>query len=318
MLLCVTEQVLHGIELGRIARQPLEHDVPVEGFDVVAHQAAAVSWQPVPYHQQLAADGALEGFEKLHHLHPGNGAVEESEVKAPQSHPGHQRKLLPVEAVLQHWCLPSGRPGAHASGPLAQSRLVDEDDSSSLSSGVFFRADQRFCFHSRIASSSRCVARPTGRCGLKPSSRNRRQTCEMLKAWPKSRSINFATLARVHTSVGNPLVTAPCSNCLLSCARCFASSAPGRPKGLRRHACGSSSSMRAQLIAVCRLTPQLRATSACDTPRASMRIPRRRRLSSSLKSRLYRFVAMQALRVTAYSDNAHGTETVVSHLRETQ
>src|SRR5882672_3583083 len=200
-LLGIAEQILDRVELWGISRQPFKHDVSVQGLDVVANDAAAMRGQPVPDDQQLAPDGGLERLEVLHDLRTLDRTVEESEVEAPQAHPGDQRELLPVEAVLQHWGLAFGRPGAHSGRTLAQSRLVDEDDGSSLPSGVFFSACQRFFFHSTIACSSRWMARPTGRCALKPRSRSNCHTYEMLNEWPNSRSINLATRAKVHISV---------------------------------------------------------------------------------------------------------------------
>ncbi|CAM2194021.1 protein of unknown function [Paraburkholderia kururiensis] len=54
----------------------------------------------------------------------------------------------------------------------------------------------------------------------------------------------------------------------------------GRPRCLARHELESSASIFARLETVCRLTSSTRATSACGTPRLSIRIPLRRRASS--------------------------------------
>jgi hypothetical protein len=49
-----------------------------------------------------------------------------------------------------------------------------------------------------------------------------------------------------------------------------------------------------------------------------MRMPLRRRSSISLRSRWYRFVAMLAPRSSPTSINAHHSESVVIHLRNSQ
>src|SRR6266702_2504790 len=314
----ITEQILDRIELRRIARQPLERDVPVQGFDVFTHHAAAMRRQAIPDDQQLAPDRGGECFQELNQLRALDRAVEETKVNAPETRPGDQRQLLPVEAVLQGRGAALGRPGLDPRGTLAQPRFVDEDDGSSLASGVFFSAGQRLVFQLRIASSSRCSARPVGRWLEKPSSRTMRHTCTVLNEWPNSRLISLPMRANVHTSVGKPLLSAPATNILLSFSRSPATMDPGRPSARRCHARGFSQSMRAQVDTVCRLTVHLRATSACTTPRASMRIPCRRRASSALRSRLYRFVAMRIPRSWPTSINAHHSESVVINLRNSQ
>jgi hypothetical protein len=162
------------------------------------------------------------------------------------------------------------------------------------------------------------MARPVGRWLEKPISRKMRQTFTVLYVTPKSRSISFATRANVHSSVGKSLAIAPASNALPNRFFCTASKPLGRPNGLRHHACGSMANFLAQLDVVCRLISNVRATSACAIPRASIRIPLRRRNSSDLKSRPYRFVAMPAPRSRPTSINAHDSESVVTHLTNSQ
>jgi transposase len=47
--------------------------------------------------------------------------------------------------------------------PFAQPGFINEEDGAPLSTGFFFNIGQRLCFHSRIAFSSRWMARPVGR-----------------------------------------------------------------------------------------------------------------------------------------------------------
>src|SRR5882724_7769085 len=317
-LLHVAPEVLDRVEFRRVGGQSFQDEVPVERFDVVLDEATAVRRQAVPDDEQLAANLLGQSLQEFDELRAADRTGMQSEIEIPETDASDDGELLPVEAVLQDRSLAFGRPGLDASGSLAQSAFVDEDDGAAFAAGLFFSAGQRLRRHCLIAASSRWMARPAGRWLEKPNSRRMRQTLTVMYATPNSRSINLATRASVHSSVGNPLTTAPASKALPSCCFCVASKPPGRPNGLRRHAWGSSASFFAQLDVVCRLTSNTRATSACATPRASMRIPLRRRNSSSLKSRWYRFVAMSAPRSLPTSNNAHDSESVVIHLRNSQ
>src|SRR5579859_964017 len=317
-LLHVAPDVLGRVEFGRVGGQSLQDEVPVERFNVVLDEAAAVRRQAIPDDEQLAANLLGQRLQEFDELRAADRAGMQAEIEVPETDAGNDGELLPVEAVLQDRSLALGRPGLDPRGSLAQSAFVDEDNGAPFAAGLFFSAGQRLLRHCLIAASSRWIARPAGRWLENPNSCRMRQTLTVLYATPNSRSIHLATRASVHSSVGNPLTTAPASKALPSCFFCAVSKPPGRPNGLRRHACGSSPSFLAQLDAVCRLTASVRATSAWATPRANMRMPLRRRNSSSLKSRWYRFVAMPAPRSYSTSINAHHSETVVIHLRNSQ
>ena len=55
-LLHVAPYVFDRIEFRCIGRQALDHDVPVQRFDMLCDHTTAVSRQPIPDHQQFAAD----------------------------------------------------------------------------------------------------------------------------------------------------------------------------------------------------------------------------------------------------------------------
>jgi len=170
-----------------------------------------------------------------------------------------------------------------------------------------------------MAASSRWMARPVGRWLENPRLRSTRHTCVVLYTRPNCTSIRAPTRASVHSSVGNPQATAPSTSSFDNRARSASVSPPGRPSGLRRHACASAAAARAQFDTVWRLTSSVRATSACVTARASMRMPLRRRCSICFKSRLYWTVAMRPPRdIEPTTINARNLETVVSHLRKAQ
>lgn len=177
MLLAVTPDVFDRIEFRRVGRQKLQSDLPCLGEDVVTHQPAAMDWQPIPDDGQSASDVSLQVLEELDHLWSLDAPGEKAEVKVPNRNPGHGRKALPVEGVLQHRRLAARSPGAHPMGPFAQSALVHKDYGAPLLEGFFFISGQRTRFHFRMAASSRWVARPTGRWQLQPKERKIRHTC---------------------------------------------------------------------------------------------------------------------------------------------
>src|SRR5206468_3155560 len=140
--------------------------------------------------------------EKLDDLRTTDRSWKQSEVEVPPGHARHRRQRLPVKVILQHRRLSAWRPGTAAVRALAQSALVDEDDGAPLFAGFFLISGQRFCFHSRIFSSSRSSARPTGRWQLQPNCRRMRQACE---AWYGIAGIAAPALNAALTEVSKPL-----------------------------------------------------------------------------------------------------------------
>src|SRR5450631_850795 len=138
VVLEMTPDVLGGVELGGIGRELLDLDRSLEGFEILAHQCRAMRGQAVPDHEQGFADLTAERVQELDDLRTLDCTRKESEVEASKSDPGDDRELMPVEVILQDRGLAARRPGAHPGRPLAQSRLIYEDDDSALFCGVFF------------------------------------------------------------------------------------------------------------------------------------------------------------------------------------
>src|SRR5271167_2611970 len=209
MVLEMTPDVFSGVELGRIGGQLLNLDGTLERFDVFTHEGRAMRGKTVADDQERGAQLLAEGVQKLNDLWALDGAGKESKVEAAEGNAGDDRELGPVEVILEHGGLAARRPGAHPSGSLAQSRLVDEDDDSALFRSVFFRTGQRLCFQRWMADSLRSRARPEGRWQEKPSATRIRQTWLSLYERAKRRLINSPTRGRVHRSVANPSASAP-------------------------------------------------------------------------------------------------------------
>src|SRR6185437_16108655 len=254
---------------------------------------------------------------ELHDLWTLDRPGEESKVEAPEAHSSNHRQLLPGEAVLQDWCLAPWGPGARAAGSFRQTRLVDEDDYSALPRSDFFMAGHLFCFHVRIAASSRWRASPAGRCTLQPSCCSCRHTEDCENSIPKRSLISMPIRGSVHSSLAKPAANAPAFSALISSARCASSSFGGRPKrsGRRSATMPPFSCSLVQRSTDWRETPTRRATSAGQTPAASSRIPCLRRLSSSSSFR--------SISIGTSNETTRGTWTAsepksVIHLRNSQ
>src|SRR6185437_3127637 len=152
------------------------------------------------------------------------------EVETLKSDTGDRRELVPVEVVLQDRGLAARCPTTNLSRSFAQSRLVDEDDDSSLFSGVFFNSGQRTRFQRRIAPSSRSSALLVGRWLLNPSDTRIRHTWLSLYRRENFSSISWPTRRNVHSSVANPCASAPSFSSRTRSVRCWASRPDGRPR----------------------------------------------------------------------------------------
>jgi len=230
VLLEVVPRYIRRIELWGVSREKLHFDVPVERFNEFAHQAALVHLQPVPDDQQLALDLRFERLQELDNLRPFDRTAEQAEVELPIADARDQRKLFPIEAVLQYRSLRCGRPRAHARWTLREPRLVYEDDGSRVGGGVFFSVGQRLFFHRAMAFSSRCSARFSGRWQLQPIAAKRRETWLVLYENPKRCSISLAMRGKVHNSVAYPCARAPAISAWASCSRLASFSREGRPR----------------------------------------------------------------------------------------
>lgn len=127
-----------GIEIGRVGRQQGHLYRTVRAVEVGAHDPALVlGGAAVPDDQQLVLELCAQGFEELHNLRGLDRAVDQpkQEVRACQA--SDHRDVLPVEEELDDRRLSLRSPGAHPRRPLAQARLVDEDDQPPLGRTLF-------------------------------------------------------------------------------------------------------------------------------------------------------------------------------------
>src|SRR5208283_4156172 len=318
VLLQVRPDRFDRVELGRVGRQVSKREASLLSFEPRAYLSALVDSGAIPNHQQLFADLLVQGAKELDDLFALDRTIEEAEVKAPPTQAGDGRHLLPGETLLNNRRLAAWRPGARYGALFRETRLVDEDDRSSLGFGLFFSAGQVLRFQRSMASSLRCVARFSGFCGEKPMLRSRFQQPHIEYSTSKRSLITARTRLIVQSSVANPAVSAPVSKIARSPANCSSSKRAGRPSGLALSlpiAPFFSASSEAQTLTACRETSKRRATSACGTPLLSMRAPLSRRSSIASKSR---FVPMRHPRQITCRYNAQGYDSVVNHLSERQ
>ncbi len=296
--------VFDRIEFWGVGRQAGQNDVALGPLDTAPHRTTAMHCQPVPDHQQFAGNLAAEVAEKLRGLSAFDAAAIEAKIKLPPGNPGQDGEFAPGMTENQLRGLPFGSPSAYDTGALRKTAFINKDNRSAFLQGLFFSAGQECFFQRAIAASSRCTALPAGRCMLQPIRPNTRQTWPGCRRTPLWRWISSATRGNVQRSLRKPWAWAPCNRAFSSCCWSPGLSLGRRPKGRRFHA-APRTDLRccSQRIAVGRLTPHCRPTSAWEIPRPKSRIPSRRRCSIPSRSRLV-FVLMR--------------EECVTHLCESQ
>lgn len=288
MHLPVAPQVLHGIELRSISRQKLDPKPPVRLPGKIPDHVASMTFQPIPYDEQVSSDVPHQMSQKVDYLRTADRPRIESEIKIPPGDPRHGRELLPIEMILQHGGLSSRRPGPTAMRLLAQSALVNEHYRAALPLGFFLSSGQRFLFQRWTAASSLSKARPTGLWQLHPSRRNSHPTCSGVYRTPKRCSISAAIRRVVHRPVSYPKASGPRLSSLSICRKSRSLKRglrPGRSAFLSP-ARPNSCKARFHRFTDWRWTPTLRATSASCTPFPNSAAARNRRFSSTSKFRL--------------------------------
>ena len=101
-----------------------------------------MSLQTVPDDKQPALEVSTQRLEELAVLLILDRALVQPDHAARARQAGDDRNVRPVEVELDDRRATNGRPGAHACGPLAVARLVDEDDQSPVALGFFLSAGQ--------------------------------------------------------------------------------------------------------------------------------------------------------------------------------
>lgn len=166
-----------GVEFGGVGRQTLNPQTSAGAGDVILHQTTPVNGGSIPQDQQLTGDMALQVSEKLDDLRAFHRPRVELEVEPKQGQTANQGKTLPVEGLLQKRRLAPRGPGSGPCGPGAQATFVDKHDQSALATRFFFIAGHSTRFHRWMATSSRSIARRSGRWQLNPKAPSTRQTC---------------------------------------------------------------------------------------------------------------------------------------------
>ncbi len=103
--------VLCGVQLRHVSRQPRERQAAPRAGHEVGHQAAAVGGEAVPDDEKPSPDLAQEVAEKADDLRGANAAAVESEIEPPPGHARDDGKLAPVEVERQLGRFADGCPG---------------------------------------------------------------------------------------------------------------------------------------------------------------------------------------------------------------
>jgi hypothetical protein len=123
--------------------------------------------RPIPNDEELAGDLAHEHAQEADHLgavvRPGLGLQEETPITAQRP---DRRAVIAGKRDFEHGRLPTPRPRPHLMGQQREPRLIYPDKAPALVGRLLLSAGQRCSHQPRMAASSRCVARSTGRCTL--------------------------------------------------------------------------------------------------------------------------------------------------------
>jgi hypothetical protein len=287
MMLPVTPDVFHRIELRCIGRQEIDFYSSLRFPHEISDQATAMTTQPVPNHKKVAWNVAHQMRKEFHNLRTANGSRKQPEIESPPGDARNRRNSLPVEMELKHWCLPARRPGTAAVRPFAQTAFVHKYNGLPLQLGFFLSSGHRLFFHRRILSSSRSIARAVGLWQLHPSFCSTFQTCPEWYLIPHSCSIRSATLQAVQRPVSYPSASGPrfrASRIRIRSSSERRALRPALPAFLSPEM-PDSLNCRAQRLTDCRCTPTRRATSASWIPFFSSLAACIRRLSSTSKLR---------------------------------
>lgn len=283
VMLQVSRDAFDGSHVWCIGGQVVDRALAVLSLEMCALELRAVCLQPAPDDEQRFSDRGPQGFKSHDDLWILDRTAEQVELEESVAQGCNDGALPPAEAAPQDWSLASRGPRSRATRFLGLIRFVDEDDYSALPRRFFFSAGGLLAFHARTARSSGSRVWPVGRCTTQPNRRSGRRTDEATIFTAKFVSISCANGGNVHSSVGNPVDSAPSLSSRTSALHCASVSRSGSPKCVARFNAYRPPSWRArsQRITVWRETPTWRGTSAWFSPGASRLAPRRRRRSSA-------------------------------------
>src|SRR3712207_3165329 len=172
-----------------------------------------MNWGAIPEHEQLARKMLQQVFEKTYYaMTPIRTPLYPHEQPSVRGQCADRRQMIAGQRHMQDRRLPTWRVRADPRWQQVEAGLVYPHDGLSLLGSVCLRSGQRSSHHAWITVSSRCVARTTGFCTLKPKACNNRLTCARWYVTPRKRLIRAATRLLVQTSPMKPKAWAPWAN----------------------------------------------------------------------------------------------------------
>lgn len=146
----VAPELFRWVQLGGVAREPLDAQPVAVPVEVRAHAPTLVGRQLVPDENgwttsEMAREDAEEGEHALRVTTPWGGAEPElSPPAVPPKAQGHtHQQLLPIERVDQDGRLAARGPRPADRRALREAALVVEENPGAPASGVFFTAGHR-------------------------------------------------------------------------------------------------------------------------------------------------------------------------------
>ena len=178
-LLEIVPNALVGIELGGVARQPLQVEARRASLsEEILDRLAPVDRSAVPEDGQLAWDMAEQMAQEAHDIGTAEGARLDLQEQPPvRRDAADDRQMIPRQGQVQDGRLATRRIGSDHTRQEIEGRLVYPDLGPPFGLGFFLIAGQRCSPQAAMAASSRWVARRIGFCTLQPTWRRRRLTC---------------------------------------------------------------------------------------------------------------------------------------------
>jgi hypothetical protein len=180
----VGPQLLDGIEVRRVRRQPLDGQPRSRADEQFVDRATAVGRQPIPHENHAAPRMAAQCCEEPDHVRAAHGAGMNRQGPAGRTTGGRRQQgsdrgeMLPMIERLDDNRGPAPRRPRRADRrPLGEAALVQEAQYGPQASGVFFTLGQVVRIQRATASGSRSFACRAGRWRLHPNWRKSRHAC---------------------------------------------------------------------------------------------------------------------------------------------
>ena len=219
------------IKIGRISRQPFQMNVFSRSISQICFDlASAMNRRSVPDHQQLVIRSCAQTLQEVNTVCCSHRIISHHGKQLPLWRNGtHHRDMVAGLIDTQNRRTANRRIGSDRRGQQVETRFIHKSQGSVLKSRSFFISSHSSLRQRVIASSSRCVARSIGICGVHFNSFSKQATWDLQYVTPNSHSITLATRRHVQTPPRNPYASAPCDRNSGIAHFCSSVKSRGRP-----------------------------------------------------------------------------------------